>query len=121
MNFELSQRFFFEAAHTLNRKIDTESSARIHGHTYYATVTISGQPDPVTGMLVDLALFRKEIETVRESLDHHYLNDLEALGPVTLENLCRYIYEQLKPRLGGIKRVLVERPASGDACSVTAD
>jgi 6-pyruvoyltetrahydropterin/6-carboxytetrahydropterin synthase len=121
MNFELSQRFFFEAAHTLDRKIDTSASARIHGHTYYATVTIAGQPDPVTGMLVDLGLLRKEIEIVRESLDHHYLNELHALGPVTLENLCRYIYEQMKPRLGGITRVLVERPASGDACTLIAE
>mgnify|MGYP000178535474 CR=1 FL=1 len=46
MKFELSQRFYFEAAHTLHRTIDAEGSLRIHGHTYHAEVTIAGQPDP---------------------------------------------------------------------------
>ena len=31
MIYELSQQFFFEAAHTLDRDIDTLSSKRIHG------------------------------------------------------------------------------------------
>ena len=29
MTFELSQRFYFEAAHTLRRKIDAQGSLRI--------------------------------------------------------------------------------------------
>ena len=36
MQFTVHQRFFFDAAHTLERAIETESSRRIHGHTYYA-------------------------------------------------------------------------------------
>jgi len=50
MKYELSQRFFFDAAHTLRRQIEAESSKRIHGHTYHAEVTIAGQPDPATGI-----------------------------------------------------------------------
>ncbi len=49
--FELSKQFRFDAAHTLDRSIDTESSRRIHGHSYRAEVTVRGRPDPVTGML----------------------------------------------------------------------
>ena len=30
MTFQLSQRFYFDAAHTLQRALDTESSRRIH-------------------------------------------------------------------------------------------
>lgn len=117
MSIELSQRFYFEAAHTLERKIESESSARIHGHTYHATVTISGEPDPKTGMLMDLGAFRQSIDSVRSLLDHHYLNELPELGPVTIENLSRYIYQKLQPSLPAIVRVTVERPASGDSCS----
>jgi len=58
---ELSQRFYFEAAHTLERTIDAEGSRRIHGHTYHAEVTLLGNPDPASGMLVDLAYLRREI------------------------------------------------------------
>ena len=84
--FELSQRFYFEAAHTLNRKIETEGSLRIHGHTYEAEVALVGTPDPASGMLIDLALLRQEIERVRSMLDHRFLDEVQEIGPVTLEN-----------------------------------
>ena len=38
----VSQRFFFDAAHTLRRKVEVEGSARVHGHTYEAEVSFSG-------------------------------------------------------------------------------
>lgn len=117
MKTELNQRFYFEAAHTLQRKLETESSARVHGHTYYATVTISGEPNPQSGMLMDLAELRQHIERLRAQLDHHYLDELPGLGPVTIENLCQFIYRQLRPSLPQIIRVTVERPASGDSCT----
>ncbi len=114
--FELSQKFFFEAAHSLDRKIDAESSRRIHGHTYHAEVVISGTPDADSGMLVDLGFFRHEIERIRELLDHRFLDEVQGIGPATLENLCAYILDQLKDALPTLMQVSVERPASGDRC-----
>jgi 6-pyruvoyltetrahydropterin/6-carboxytetrahydropterin synthase len=114
--FELSQRFYFEAAHTLRRSQATgeaESSRRIHGHTYEALVTICGVPDE-HGMVMDLALLRAAIARVRDKLDHHFLDEIEGLGPATLENLCVFIARQLN--LSGIASVSVERHASGDRC-----
>lgn len=116
MTYELSQRFYFEAAHTLRRKIDTEGSLRIHGHTYHAEVTIAGKPDPESGMMMDLAFLRQEVEKVREKLDHHFLDEVAGLGPATLENLCAFIYNDLKSALPNIHRIKIERPASGDTC-----
>jgi 6-pyruvoyltetrahydropterin/6-carboxytetrahydropterin synthase len=118
MKFELSQRFYFEAAHTLRRKIDAAGSLRIHGHTYHAEVTIAGQPDPESGMMMDLAFLRQEVEKVREKLDHHFLDEVPGLGPATLENLCTFIYNDLKGALPNIHRITIERPASGDTCSL---
>ena len=46
MRYELTQEFFFDAAHTLERAIEAEPSRRIHGHTYHAVVSIGGRPDP---------------------------------------------------------------------------
>ena len=34
----VSQRFYFEAAHTLNRAYEVEGSRRIHGHTYESSL-----------------------------------------------------------------------------------
>lgn len=114
--FELSQRFYFEAAHTLRRKIETQGSLRIHGHTYEAEVSLLGTPDPQTGMLVDLGFLRQEIERVKNMLDHHFLDEIQELGPATLENLCVFIKNQLSSTLPMLSRVMVERKASGDKC-----
>jgi 6-pyruvoyltetrahydropterin/6-carboxytetrahydropterin synthase len=112
--FELSQQFYFEAAHTLERSIETESSRRIHGHTYYAEITVRGTPDTVTGMVLDLGRFAQALEAVRAELDHRFLDDVSGLGPATLENLCVYLWSRLAPTLPGLNRVSVWRQASGD-------
>ncbi|MGP5423266.1 6-pyruvoyltetrahydropterin/6-carboxytetrahydropterin synthase [Pseudomonas sp. NFACC42-2] len=113
---ELSQRFYFEAAHTLNRGIETESSRRIHGHTYEAEVTVAGQPDANSGMLIDLGYLRSEIARVREMLDHRLLDEVQDLGPATIENLCAFIRKQLEGSVPSLCAVMVERRLSGDRC-----
>jgi 6-pyruvoyltetrahydropterin/6-carboxytetrahydropterin synthase len=116
MQFDLSQSFYFEAAHTLRRHVDAEPSRRIHGHTYLAEVHVVGQPDPASGMLVDLALLRAAVARVREQLDHRLLDEVPNLGPPTLENLCAFIATQMQDPRWNLSQVLVRRDASGDAC-----
>ncbi|MBK5163794.1 6-pyruvoyl trahydropterin synthase family protein [Paraburkholderia domus] len=118
MNYELSQKFYFEAAHTLHREIDAGSSRRVHGHTYHAQVFVRGSPDPITQMVVDLGLLRREIDRVRDLLDHRFLDDVPELGAATLEGLCAFIYHNLSRALPNISKVRVERPASGDCCDL---
>lgn len=115
---ELSQRFYFEAAHTLHRSIETEGSLRIHGHTYEAEVTLCGRPDPQTGMLMDLGHLRSEIARVRDMLDHRLLDEVADLGPATLENLCEFVRKHLQPTLPSLSSVMIERRASGDKCVI---
>ena len=114
----VSQKFFFDAAHTLQRDIEREGSLRIHGHTYYAEVTVAGPRDPLTGMVVDLGLVRQHIEQLRPQLDHRLLDEVPDLGPATLENLCAFIWRGLEPDLPGLWQVRVWREAMGDACSM---
>lgn len=115
MNFELSQRFWFDAAHTLDREIEREGSLRIHGHTYHAEVFVRGTPDARTGMVMDLGLLRRELAAVRESLDHHLLDEVPELGVPTLENLCLFIARRLAPRVP-VTAVRVWRESVGDSC-----
>jgi 6-pyruvoyltetrahydropterin/6-carboxytetrahydropterin synthase len=121
MKHELSQTFYFESAHTLQRQVDATPSRRVHGHTYIAEVTLRGEADPATGMVMDLGLLRRAIETVRLDLDHHFLNDVEALGPATLENLCSYLWKRFSPQFGSLWQVSVRRDQSGDRCTLRAD
>jgi len=115
MTHQLTQRFYFEAAHTLEREIETAGSRRIHGHTYLAEIAIEGTPDAHSGMVFDLAHVRKIIDEVRATLDHHYLNEVEGLGKPTLENLCSYLWRAFEKSLP-IAEVSVRREASGDGC-----
>ncbi|WP_090862929.1 6-carboxytetrahydropterin synthase [Paraburkholderia diazotrophica] len=118
MIFELSQRFFFDAAHTLHREIDQEGSRRIHGHTYHAHVFVRGNPNPETGMVVDLGLLNQAIEQLRDQLDHRFLDDIPELGPATLESLCAFILRKIRYSFPEVTRVRVERTAGGDACDL---
>ena len=115
--YELAKQFRFEAAHTLERKVAAEGSRRIHGHSYRAEVVVRGEPDPSTGMVIDLALLEGAIDTARCALDHHFLDDVPDLGPATIENLSAWIWRTLAPSCPGLFRVTVYRDSSGDSCS----
>jgi len=118
MKFTVSQRFFFDAAHTLQRQIEAEGSRRIHGHTYQAEVWLAGPRDPATGMVIDLGLLRRRLNEIRERLDHHLLDDVPDLGPPTLENLCLFIAEAMGDLRPQLARVRVWREALGDGCTL---
>ena len=119
MLFTISQRFYFDAAHTLRREIEAEGSRRIHGHTYHAEVCMSGPRDPATGMVQDLGLLRQGLAVVRKQLDHHMLDDVPGLGIPTLENLCLFIAQALPADLrASVSRVRVWRDALGDSCTL---
>jgi 6-pyruvoyltetrahydropterin/6-carboxytetrahydropterin synthase len=113
---EISQRFYFDAAHRLIREIEAEGSRRIHGHTYHAEVAVPGSAHPATGMIMDLGLIRLEVEKVRTQLDHHFLDDVAGLGIPTLENLCVFIASKMQAQGLKLSRVSVWREALGDRC-----
>jgi 6-pyruvoyltetrahydropterin/6-carboxytetrahydropterin synthase len=128
--FELSQEFYFDAAHTLTRSVplaEYQASRRIHGHTYQATVTVKGERGS-DGMLtvfklsknkrqtIDLFYLRKAIEKVRSQLDHRFLDEVEGLGAPTLENLCVFIHDAIEKEMP-VSAVTVRRASSGDSCT----
>ncbi len=117
-SFEVSQRFYFDAAHRLNREIEIEGSRRIHGHTYLAEVAVQGEININTGMVMDIGLIRLEVAKVRELLDHHYLDEVPNLGIPTLENLCIYIEKAMRDNGLQLSRVSVWRESLGDRCDM---
>ena len=120
MKYVLRQQFFFEAAHTLSRKIEADGSRRIHGHTYFAELAVAGAPDPQSGMVTDLGGLRTLVAQAKERLDHHLLNEVEGLGPPTLENLCAYLWRFFEANGCVPHQVLVRRDGMGDSCILTA-
>ena len=64
-----------------------------HGHNYLVEVTVAGEPDPTTGMLVDLSALDAVLDReVMGRFDHKHLNldvpDFAHVNP-TSENLTR--------------------------------
>jgi 6-pyruvoyltetrahydropterin/6-carboxytetrahydropterin synthase len=112
----LTKSFRFEAAHALPRTTFGPASEEIHGHSFRAEVTLRGVPDPATGMVLDLGLLERRMAEVQKMLDHKLLNKVEALGPPTLENLSRFIWERLQSA-GQITRVSVHRDSCNESCS----
>ena len=114
--FEISKQFRFEAAHTLERTIDADPSRRIHGHSYRAEVTLRGDPDATTGMIMDLTVLERALDQARDGLDHRFLDDVADLGPATMENIARWIWVKVAPGCIGLAKVSVYRDSSGDTC-----
>ena len=80
------------------------ANKNFHGHNYDLFVTIKGEPDPVTGFLMDVKSLSKIIQKeVCDVLDHTNLNLDDNFLPVgvlpTTENLVIYIWKQIAPYL----------------------
>ena len=110
---ELTRRATFSASHYYwNDAWSQEKNEQVfglcarrngHGHNYTLEVTVSGNPDPVTGFVVDLKWLKDVIENeVLAAYDHRHLN-LEVpefanskLIPTT-ENLAIAAWRRLEP------------------------
>jgi 6-pyruvoyltetrahydropterin/6-carboxytetrahydropterin synthase len=74
-----------------------------HGHNYVLEVTVRGQPDPVTGYIIDLAQLKKIMHrTVVDKCDHRNLGTevdfLRDIIPST-ENLVIAFWHEIAPHI----------------------
>ena len=107
---DIVHREEFSAAHRLRsgQLSDAEnretygSCENVHGHNYVLEVTVRGEVDPVTGMVMNLVdlqrVMRREIV---DQVDHRFLNEdvpfLRDLRVITSENLAIAFWERLRP------------------------
>jgi 6-pyruvoyltetrahydropterin/6-carboxytetrahydropterin synthase len=66
---------------------------------------------------MDMGQFERLLEATRDGLDHRFLDDIDGLGPGTLENLATWIWHQLEPDCVGLARVTVYRDSAFESCS----
>jgi 6-pyruvoyltetrahydropterin/6-carboxytetrahydropterin synthase len=111
---EISQEFTFDAAHFLD---GAPEYRRMHGHSFYAEVTLRGEPDAASGILRDLGEVNAVLAIIREALDHRLLNDVEGLGKPTLENLAKFIFLRARAALPEVAQVKLRRPSYGQTCT----
>jgi 6-pyruvoyltetrahydropterin/6-carboxytetrahydropterin synthase len=113
----LTRRVTFAAAHRYRRPewSDAENERvfglcarpNFHGHSYTCDVTVRGEIDAQTGMLVDLGLLDRVLtREVRDRFDHRNINQdipefAEGKLVPTGENLARFIFERVQSGLNG--------------------
>jgi 6-pyruvoyltetrahydropterin/6-carboxytetrahydropterin synthase len=124
---ELGRRYRFVASHRLHSEgLSEAENWRVygkcnnpygHGHNYVLEISLSGNVDPATGMIADLAELDGFVEReVLERFDHKSLNeDVAAFRDrvPTTENLCIEIFGRLKsfPK-AKLERVRVEETSN---------
>jgi 6-pyruvoyltetrahydropterin/6-carboxytetrahydropterin synthase len=81
-----------------------------HGHNYTLDVTVQGDIDERTGMVIDLGELKRVVgETIVDRFDHADLNadPLFRDRVPTTENIALAVWELLAPKLGGDRLALV--------------
>ncbi|MGA7341335.1 MAG: 6-carboxytetrahydropterin synthase [Terracidiphilus sp.] len=112
----LTRRATFSASHYYwNQAWPAEKNEQVfgrcanrngHGHNYTIEVTVAGEPDPVTGFVVDLKRLKDVMERqVLAVYDHRHLNlEVEEFGAgkliPTTENIAIAAWQRLEPAIG---------------------
>jgi len=109
----ITRKVEFSASHVCrNPRLSDEENRRLfglaanphgHGHNYVLEVTVAGDPDPVTGMVLDLKELKEILNReVVDPYDHRFLNyevpPFDRIVPTT-ENIARDIWGRLEPKL----------------------
>jgi 6-pyruvoyltetrahydropterin/6-carboxytetrahydropterin synthase len=107
----ITKRVEFSASHACRNPLlsdreneelfGTAANPHGHGHNYVVDVTVEGDPDPVTGMVLDLKELKQLVHrAVVEPYDHRFLNHevppFDRVVP-TPENIAIDIWRRLSP------------------------
>lgn len=127
MKITVHRKAHFNAAHRLFRKEWSDernleifgkcSNPHYHGHNYELIVSVTGEPDPETGFVMDLKILKELInKEVEEPFDHKNLNvevpEFKHLIP-TAENIAVVIWNKLREKIQqdhGLEVTLYETP-----------
>ena len=109
----ITRRLTFNAAHRVhNPALSDAENARLfgkcnnpnwHGHNYVLEVSVSGEVDPRTGYVIDLAEVKRIVEReVVDRVDHRNFNlDVEMMRGVipTTENIVVQFWRAIEPHV----------------------
>ena len=91
----IKRTFRFESAHRLPNVPDGHKCKRLHGHSYTASVSVSGEVDRLSGMIVDFYVIDRAWAKRCGQLDHNFLNEIPGLENPTSENLAAWIHGRM--------------------------
>lgn len=112
MEFSASHRYWNpEWSEEKNREIFGKTAGpHGHGHNYCLELTVEGEVDPETGMIINLDDLKTIMKDVLTDFDHKHLNEdnvhFKDLVPTT-ENIAKVLWD-----------IFEERLAENDRCSL---
>lgn len=135
--YTLKTEYAFDSAHFLTNYYG--KCENLHGHRWHVIACISapelGQVGTEKDMVMDFGVFKQEVHSLCDSLDHTFLIEEGSLSQKTLEclkeegfsltvlpfrttaeNLARYLYEQLEEK--GLPISSVEVDETPNNCAI---
>ena len=119
LTFEIEKDFQFEAAHYFGHDDANDLFKKVHGHSFAGTVRIEGAAQEEKGWIRDLWKIDQIVKEVVGPLDHSLLNEVDGLEQPALEQIAKWIFDRLEPRLPGLACVEVSRPSCGERARVS--
>ncbi|MDP1852741.1 MAG: 6-carboxytetrahydropterin synthase QueD [Candidatus Omnitrophota bacterium] len=97
----------FSAAHNL--KGYKGKCEELHGHNWKVEVAAQKKNLDKIGMVLDFKYLKMVVNEILDGLDHKYLNKISCFSKVnpTSENIAKYVYRKLKPKISIVKSVTV--------------
>lgn len=117
--FEITKQATFDAAHHFPNEPEGSVYRRMHGHSFTVEATVRGTTLDGHGWVADLGALDASLKAAAEVLDHGLLNDKPGLELPTLEHLCLWFADRLKPQWPGLCRIKVARPTINESCALT--
>ncbi|MDX1320500.1 MAG: 6-carboxytetrahydropterin synthase QueD [Oceanospirillum sp.] len=117
---EIYKDFTFESAHLLPNVPAGHKCGRLHGHSFFIRIVVSGEVDPHTGWIIDFGDIKQAFKPIYDQLDHYYLNDIEGLENPTSENLAKWVWQKLKPILPELSRIEIKETCTS-GCIYTGE
>ena len=118
----LTKRVEFSASHRYwNAKWSEEKNVEVfgkctskygHGHNYLLEVTVEGEVDQDTGMIINLYELQPMISDVVKNFDHKFLNEDTPFFTdkiPTTENIASVLWDLMGSKLNGIPRCSLYR------------
>ncbi len=118
---EIFRAFVIEAAHRLPHVPEGHKCQRLHGHSFHILVYVGGRLDEHAGWVMDFSDVATAFQPIFEQIDHRYLNEVEGLENPTSENLARWIWSRLVPRLPGLRKIVVKETCTAGCVYVGDD
>lgn len=114
--FEITKAVSFEAAHFMGGKPEGHPYRNVHGHSFRLEATVAGTVRPGEEWVQDFSELAAILSETANKLDHCLLNEIPGLEVPTLERIAVWAANDLRPKLPGLKQVVLARPSLDERC-----